>query len=126
MRVDHGLAAREALVSGRGIAPAHRWLVGDLLESGRIEVVLPDYSLPSVPLNVLVVPERAGISRVRLLIDFLANEIGKLPGMDRSRTGNVSRPLFCGAACLIRKLAVHLNDACPFNRARGSALIGRS
>lgn len=87
LRVDHGLAAREALVSGRGIAPAHRWLVGDLLESGRIEVVLPDYSLPSVPLNMLVVPERAGISRVRLLIDFLANEIGKLPGMDRSPNG---------------------------------------
>src|SRR6202035_1144575 len=30
-RVDHGLAAREALVAGRGIAPAHRWLVEDLL-----------------------------------------------------------------------------------------------
>src|SRR5688500_810130 len=25
-RVDHGLAAREALAAGRGIAPAHRWL----------------------------------------------------------------------------------------------------
>lgn len=84
LRVDHGLAVREALIAGRGIVPAHRWLVGDLLEAGRIEAVLPGYSLPSVPLNMLIVPERAGISRVRLLIDFLANEIGKLPGMDRS------------------------------------------
>src|SRR5262245_56055422 len=35
-RVDHGLAAREALVAGRGIAPAHQWLVGDLLDEGRL------------------------------------------------------------------------------------------
>lgn len=49
--------------------------------------MLPGYSLPSVPLNMLIVPERAGISRVRLLIDFLTNEIGKLPGMDRSPNG---------------------------------------
>jgi DNA-binding transcriptional LysR family regulator len=33
LRVDHGLAAREALVAGRGIAPAHQWLVDDLLAS---------------------------------------------------------------------------------------------
>jgi DNA-binding transcriptional LysR family regulator len=35
-RIDHGLGAREAIVAGRGVAPAHRWLVDDLLASGRI------------------------------------------------------------------------------------------
>lgn len=43
LRVDHGLAAREALVAGRGVAPAHRWLVDDLLAEGRLEVILPGY-----------------------------------------------------------------------------------
>src|SRR5919108_328810 len=38
-RVDHGLAAREALVAGRGIGPAHRWLVCDLLAAGRLEAI---------------------------------------------------------------------------------------
>jgi DNA-binding transcriptional LysR family regulator len=84
-RVDHGLAAREALVAGRGIAPAHRWLVDDLLAAGRLEAILPDYSLPSVPLSMLIVPERAGIARVRLLVDFLAAQIGTIPGIDRPR-----------------------------------------
>ncbi|MBR0646001.1 LysR family transcriptional regulator [Plastoroseomonas hellenica] len=84
-RVDHGLAAREALVAGRGIAPAHRWLVDDLLTTGRLEAILPDYSLPSVPLSMLIVPERAGIARVRLLVDFLAEQIGAIPGIERSR-----------------------------------------
>ncbi len=82
-RVDHGLAAREALVAGRGIAPAHRWLVDDLVTAGRLEVILRDYALPSVPLNMLIVPERAGIGRVRLLVDFLAKRMGSVPGIEK-------------------------------------------
>ena len=85
LRVDHGLAAREALVAGRGIAPAHRWLVDDLIEAGRLVPLLEAFSLPSVPLNLLIVPERAGIARVRLLVDFLVGAVGSLPGIDRSR-----------------------------------------
>jgi DNA-binding transcriptional LysR family regulator len=81
LRVDHGLAVREALLAGRGIAPTHRWLVDDLLVSGRLEPILTGYSLPSVPLSMLIVPERAAVARVRLLIDFLATEIATLPGM---------------------------------------------
>lgn len=82
-RVDHGLAAREALVAGRGIAPANRWLVDDLLAAGRLEAILPDYSLPPVPLSMLIVPARAGIARVRLLVDFLAEQIGGIPGIEK-------------------------------------------
>jgi len=85
LRVDHGLAAREALAAGRGIAPAHRWLVDDLLAAGRLEVIMPDHSLPSVTLSMLIVPERAGIGRVRLLVDFLAAQIAGIPGIERSR-----------------------------------------
>ncbi|MDR6871029.1 DNA-binding transcriptional LysR family regulator [Bosea sp. BE125] len=84
-RVDHGLAAREALAAGRGIGPTHQWLVGDLLATGRLEVILPDYALPFVPLSLLIVPERAGIARVRLLVDFLAHEIGGIPGIETPR-----------------------------------------
>jgi DNA-binding transcriptional LysR family regulator len=84
-RVDHGLAAREALVAGRGIAPAHHWLVDDLLAAGRLKAILPGYSLPPVPLSMLIVPERAGIARVRLLVDFLAEQIGRIPGIGQPR-----------------------------------------
>jgi DNA-binding transcriptional LysR family regulator len=85
LRIDHGLAAREALVAGRGIAPAHRWLVDDLLTTGRLEAILPEYWLPSVPLSMLIVPEREGITRVRLLVDFLAEQINGIPGMEKPR-----------------------------------------
>jgi DNA-binding transcriptional LysR family regulator len=89
LRIDHGLAVRQALIAGRGIAPAHLWLVGDLLEAGDLEVVLPDYALPSVPLNMLIVPERAGIARVRLLINFLSDTVAGIPGIERHSTQNL-------------------------------------
>jgi DNA-binding transcriptional LysR family regulator len=83
LRVDHGLAAREALAAGRGIAPAHLWLVEDLLAANKLEMVLPEFSPPPVPLNMLIVPERSGIARVRLLIDFLAAQIARTPGLEK-------------------------------------------
>lgn len=86
-RVDHGLAAREAMAAGRGIAPAHRWLVDDLLADGGLEVILPGWEPPSVPLSLLIVPERAGIARVRLLVDFLAERIAGIPGIEPPRPG---------------------------------------
>lgn len=86
LRVDHGLAAREAFLADRGIGPAHVWLVDDLLSEGRLEPILPDYAPPSVPLNMLIVPERAGIARVRLLVEFLAGEVLAIPGIERSRS----------------------------------------
>ncbi len=87
-RVDHGLAARKALVAARGIAPAHQWLVDDLLAAGRLEAILSDHSLPPVPLSMLIVPERGGIARVRLLVDFLAEQIGGIPGIEKPRPEN--------------------------------------
>jgi DNA-binding transcriptional LysR family regulator len=80
-RANHGLAVREAVLAGRGIAASHHWLVDDLVRSGRLVPLLQGYTLPSVPLNMLIVPERAGIARVRLLIDDLVAQIGRLPGI---------------------------------------------
>ena len=84
-RMDHGLAARAALAEGRGFGPTHRWLVDDLLATGALEVILKDYAPPPVPLNMLIVPERAGIARVRLLVEFLSERIARVPGIEPSR-----------------------------------------
>lgn len=81
LRVDHGLAAREAVAAGHGIAPTHHWLVDDLLATGALEPLLPDYRLTPMPLNMLIVPERANLRRVRLLVDHLAAHLPRLPGL---------------------------------------------
>ena len=78
-RVDHGLTAREALIAGRGISPVPRWLVDDLLGTGCLKVVMPDFLPPSVPLNMLVLPERSKVARVRLLEDYLIKGIATMP-----------------------------------------------
>ncbi|MCQ8240952.1 LysR substrate-binding domain-containing protein [Rhizosaccharibacter radicis] len=78
---DHGLAVREAIVAGRGIALAHRWLVDDLLAAGMVEIVLPEFRAPPMPLTLLIVPERSRVERVRLAIDHLAEGARTLPGV---------------------------------------------
>lgn len=83
LRVDHGLAAREALAQGRRIAAAHIWLVDDLLAAGTVEQILPDFTPEPVPLSLLVVPGRTRIKRVRMLVDALAASLATLPGLDR-------------------------------------------
>lgn len=60
-----------------------QWLIDDLLTAGRLEAILTDYSLPSVQLSMLIAPERAEIARVRLLIDFLAEQISGIPGIEK-------------------------------------------
>ncbi len=84
LRVDHGLAAREAFRAGRGIGPTHRWLVDDLLASGDLVPLLPDHTLATTPLNMLTLPDRARLARVRLLIDDLADQVRRLPGIVRA------------------------------------------
>lgn len=88
LTVDHGLAAREAAAAGRGIIPAHVWLVEDLLALGELVQVLPDHTLPTVPLNLMIAPARRDLTRVRLLIDDLADRVPRVPGLDAATTSS--------------------------------------
>lgn len=81
LRVDQGLAAREALIANRGIAPVPGWLVDDLLRGGQLDRVLPGHSCPPTPLFMLIVPERADVTRVKLLRDHLTRHITGIPGI---------------------------------------------
>ncbi|MFT3691714.1 MAG: LysR family transcriptional regulator [Kofleriaceae bacterium] len=83
LTLDNGLAARAAFLAHRGLGPAHRWLIADLLANGSLEHVLPGYRVPGVPLHVLIVPERAAITRVKKLTDYLATELARVPGLAR-------------------------------------------
>jgi hypothetical protein len=92
--IDHGLAAREALAaaSHRPIKAGRRSLA-----DGRLETILPDYVPPSVPLNLLIVPERAGIARVQLPADFLTEQIRSIQGIEQGRppSSPIPRPRSC-------------------------------
>ncbi|MBB1424131.1 LysR family transcriptional regulator [Pseudoalteromonas sp. SG43-7] len=83
LKVDNGLAVKELVADGRGIAPVHNWLVNDYLLSNSLLEIVKDYSLPAVQLSLLYVPQKAELLRVRALIDFISEECLKIPGISK-------------------------------------------
>jgi DNA-binding transcriptional LysR family regulator len=79
-RVNSALAIRESLVAGGGIGLCPLWLVQDLLGSGTLVRVLPEWQGRPQPLHLLSPSRRYQPLRARLLLDHLAAEIAHLPG----------------------------------------------
>ncbi|MBV8659112.1 MAG: LysR family transcriptional regulator [Burkholderiales bacterium] len=68
-------AIRTAVEGGLGLARLPLWLVNDALASGSLQVVLPEYTLPDIPLQ-LIWPRTSHMpSKLRVLVDALAASI---------------------------------------------------
>ncbi|PLZ00758.1 LysR family transcriptional regulator [Burkholderia sp. WAC0059] len=78
LSTNHGEVAVQWALAGRGIVLRSMWDVRPLLESGALRQVLPEFTQPA---NVWAVyPARVAASaRVRVCVDFLADEFGQ-PG----------------------------------------------
>jgi DNA-binding transcriptional LysR family regulator len=73
-------------LDGHGILPRSEWDAAKYLDSGRLQVVLPDYALPAADLYAYY-PSRAHQSaKVRAFIDFLVAELGAPATSPRRRT----------------------------------------
>lgn len=81
-RVNNALAIREALALGSGIGVCPGWLVRDLLDSGALVRVLPDWSASPQDLYLLYPSRRFQPLRARLFIDFAVEQIRALPGFE--------------------------------------------
>jgi DNA-binding transcriptional LysR family regulator len=67
-------ALRQAAEAGIGIAQLADYVVMDQIASGGLEIILPDWTLPSGIVHA-VFPSRRGLSpAVRSFLDFLAAE----------------------------------------------------
>ncbi|GGX83120.1 LysR family transcriptional regulator [Massilia dura] len=73
-RVNNALAIREALVLGGGIGICPDWLVRDLLDSGQLVRVLPEWSARHQDLHLLYPSRRYQPLRSRLFIDFILGQ----------------------------------------------------
>ena len=62
-------------LDGHGILLRSEWDAAKYLDSGRLQVVLPDYSLPAADLYAYYPSRRQQPARVRAFIDFLAQSI---------------------------------------------------
>jgi len=84
---DSGVATRIAAINGLGIVQILRLSIQDDLAAGRLMPVLPALALPQVPVHALHAFGRQGPARVRLFIEFLANQLAAMDPTVRRATG---------------------------------------
>ncbi|USX17197.1 LysR family transcriptional regulator [Oxalobacteraceae bacterium OTU3CAMAD1] len=83
MHTNNGDTARAVAVAGGGVIWQPTFLIGADLKAGRLVRVLPDYHLPDIDV-LAVYPSRRHLSaKVRVMIDFLAEEFSGIPPWDR-------------------------------------------
>lgn len=80
-RVNHALAIRDSLAAGAGIGLCPAWLVDDLLASGQLVTVLPDWRGEAQQLTLLTPSRRYRPARVTAFMDYLASAVANMPGV---------------------------------------------
>lgn len=83
---DSSAGLRGAALAGVGIAQVMRVAVQDELETGKLQVVLAEATLPAVPVQALHVFPRHAPLRVRLFIDFAIGRIAALSSTGTRQT----------------------------------------
>lgn len=81
-RANSSLAIRDGLLLGAGLCITPAWLVSDLLETGQLVRVLPDWNGPANEAFLLYPERRYRPLRARLLTQYLAERIVQLPGFE--------------------------------------------
>ena len=79
LRANNGDALRPALLAGLGVAVQPEFLVSEDLAAGRLEAVMPDWSMPPIALNIVTPPGGPRPARVAAVIEFLAGRLAAAP-----------------------------------------------
>ncbi len=81
---NQGELLRDAAVAGLGIALHSIWHIHEDLRNGRLQVVLPEYTLPDTGIHALMPQRRLVPPRVRAFVDFIAEKFGETPPWERA------------------------------------------
>jgi len=79
---NNGDALREAALAGAGIVLQPSFIVGNEIRSGRLQVLLPDYSTPGLNLYAVYAHRQYLSAKVRTFIDFLSGYFDSPPYWD--------------------------------------------
>jgi DNA-binding transcriptional LysR family regulator len=77
LRVNNGDAMMPALIAGLGLGVLPDFILRDALADGRLERVLPDWSLPSSALHWVTPPGGPKPARIEVLANFFAEKLSK-------------------------------------------------
>lgn len=80
-RVNNSLAVRDCLASGFALGMAPLWLIEDLLRSGQLLRILPEWEAAPHEVHLLYPSRRFVPARTRALIEFLQAAIPNWPGL---------------------------------------------
>jgi DNA-binding transcriptional LysR family regulator len=75
---NDGALAREWAVAGYGIAMKSIWDIGADLRAGKLNILMPEWRSPDVPVHALYQRSRYMAPRVRVLLDFLVERFSKV------------------------------------------------
>lgn len=76
MRMDDIQAVADMTLMGLGVSVLPGWLAMPALRAGQLERILPDHTVPSVPVSFLTPPGADPSLRVRCLLDYLLERRG--------------------------------------------------
>jgi DNA-binding transcriptional LysR family regulator len=83
LRVNNGDAMMPALIAGTGVGILPEFILRDALAAGRLERLLPDWSLPSGGVYWVTPPGGPRPKRVEVLGDFLVKKLARHPKRGR-------------------------------------------
>ena len=75
INANNGEALTEAAAQGLGITCQPDFIFEDYLANGRVEEILTDFALPELGIYTMLPSNRQIPHRIRVLIDFLANQL---------------------------------------------------
>jgi DNA-binding transcriptional LysR family regulator len=79
MRANNGDALLDAAMRGLGIAAQPTFISAAAIEAGWVRAILTDYPMPELGIYALLPGNRYVPQRVRVLVDYLAERIGRRP-----------------------------------------------
>ncbi|MCH2249290.1 MAG: LysR family transcriptional regulator [Cognatishimia sp.] len=83
--LNDGATQKRITLEGAGISINSMWLVHDALSDGTLQRVLPDFEVADTPSLWLIYPKSNVVSaKVRVLIDFLIEHVGRAPKWTQS------------------------------------------
>ncbi|WP_413709216.1 LysR family transcriptional regulator [Rhizobium sp. Rhizsp82] len=77
LTTNNGELAHRWALAGAGLVLKSIWDVRDDIDSGKLEIVLPEARLAAAPIHVVFPHSRLAAAKVRLCIDFLSQRLRK-------------------------------------------------
>ncbi|MBR0695548.1 LysR family transcriptional regulator [Bradyrhizobium lablabi] len=74
-RTNSAAAIRAAASGALGLAQLPLWQIRELVDRGKLEIVLSEFEADGMPIQLVWPPTRAPLERLRRFVDFLASDL---------------------------------------------------